>query len=129
MNAKTEKLYDERTKASLDPKHAPVSLPPGSFDIEKLQSGLDAAVKGKAEDRDEKVDKAVRAAASDLTLESLDADKSAMPGFVDAEVKHPEIDGLTETTKVFDAKAAAKAEAAAEPASQPAGTSAGSTAE
>lgn len=116
MNAKTEKLIDERTKTSLDPRHAPVSLPPGSFDIDALQKGLEGAVKAKPDERDEKVTDAVRKAASEETIASLDSDPATMAGFKTVDVEHPEIDGLVETTKVFDAKAAAKLAAADEPA-------------
>lgn len=111
MTAKADELYDPRTKRSHDPKHASVALPPGSFDMDALKKGLEGAAKAKPEDRDGKVEAAVREAAAEETLASLDADRSAIPGTKQVEVEHPEIEGLVETTKVFDAKAAEQLEA------------------
>ncbi len=107
-------LVDEDGRNSLDPKHAPVSLPPGSFDIDDLKAGLEKAVKAKKpEDRDGLVQDAILAAAAEGTDLSA-RDPSAMVGFRMVEVESKIGDTVVkERTQVFDPELAAEAEAKA----------------
>lgn len=108
----TADLVDETGRNSLDPKHAPVVLPPGGFDVTDLQKGLEKAVKGKADRRDGLIQEAVQgAAAEDTVLEQRDA--ASVPGYTMIEVEHAEL-GVTERTTVFDQKAWDEAQAAVE---------------
>lgn len=65
----------------------PVSIPPGSFDTEKLAQGLDDAAKAKPEDRDAAIEDAFDKARNGTGTASADA--SLAPGHVYVEVDGP----------------------------------------
>jgi hypothetical protein len=99
----TEKsLTDETGRNSADPKHAPVSLPAGSYDVDKLDKGLGQVVKAKPEERDGVIHDVLTEAFAGETLDR--GDPALAPGFKRVEVAHPELDGVKENAVVFDEK-------------------------
>lgn len=120
----------ETTEAS-DPKHAPVSVPAGSYEFEDLMKAMEDTNAGKPtesiEDREERRMKAfTKVEANELAHAT--ADRALPPGHKLVEAPHPEIEGLVEQTYVYDPKLAAKQEKEAEAATPAAPQSATSTA-
>ncbi len=110
MNKKEqEKLVDAVARTSLDPKHAPLNLPAGSYDVDALKAETNKAVNGAADKRDAAINDAVKSAAAETTnLEVVDT--AAQAGYELAEVKHEEL-GITEQARVY--KPGKEAESAA----------------
>jgi hypothetical protein len=105
----TADLVDETGRNSLDPKHAPQSLPAASFDVEALNKGFNAAVRGAEAKRDDAFAAAIVEAAIDKSqLEAVDP--AAQPGYELVDVKHDELD-ITEQARVY--KPGEEAESAA----------------
>jgi hypothetical protein len=104
----TAKLTDETGRNSLDPANAPVSLPPASFDLDKLTGASARVVAAAPEKRDAAVAKALDGALpkGDADAGARDrmkgSDPSDQAGFVKREVEHESIDGLVENLRVFD---------------------------
>jgi hypothetical protein len=109
---------DERTPEEAA-KAAPVSLPAGAYDGDKLADRLDDAAKAKNGKRDELVGKAL----DDSTARIFEEPTLGLtPGHVRVDVENKDL-GVTESRVVFDPKLADAAEAAdkaAQPAIQPA---------
>lgn len=111
MSSAKKDLVDETGTKSLDPKHAPISLPARSFDIDELQKGFEKVVDGKAEKRTDLIHAALtKAVTGDLEA----ADNTLMPGYERVEIEN-RVTGNVETTVVFNEKLAeeVKAETAA----------------
>lgn len=95
-------LTDDRGFHSLDPKHAPVALPPGSFDVEKLGDALETVAKAKPAERDGAISDAL--SKTDESGLVKGDDRALMPGYKRVETAHPELEGVTENAIVFDEK-------------------------
>ena len=89
--------------------HAAVSLPPASFDIQKLRDGLDDAAKVSDDKRDAAVEKALKSARSGLDPAVIDM--AARPDQKRVEQAREDL-GVTENVLVHDAKSDAAADAA-----------------
>ena len=90
------------------PNHAAVSLPAGSFDLQALSGGLDAAAQSDDAEHDGAVSKAIADARLDDTDDrdlSLRADQTV------TERKREDL-GITEKVRVFDPKSDAAVAAA-----------------
>ena len=114
----TDKLTDETGTRSLDPKHAPVSLPAGSYDFAKLTGALEKAVTAPADKRDDRVQAALEHAIAGGADALKGRDPAAQTGFTTVEVDHPTDAARTETISVFSPdqeKADEKAATAATP--------------
>lgn len=79
--------------------HAPVPLPAGSVDFQKLRSGLDKAAEASPEKRADAVGKAVNAATADDGMVTSDLSVRVDQKVVERE--HPEL-GVKEQVRVFD---------------------------
>lgn len=90
-----------------DKNHGPVTMPAGSYDLEKLQKGLDKAVDSQAKNYDAEVGKALDGARSD---EIGTTPPHLVPGNKFVEVDGP--GGTKETVQVFDPKKADEQRAA-----------------
>jgi hypothetical protein len=98
-------LVDETGRNSLDPKHAPQSLPATSFDVVALQKGLETAVKGAEKNREANVASAIENAAADKDLLKA-VDGAAQIGYELVEVKRdditpPHADDVVEEVRVY----------------------------
>jgi hypothetical protein len=113
-------LVDEAGLNSLDPKHAPITLPAGSYDFDTLVKAGEKVVDADPDKRDESVRAALIEAAP--AGASIDAhDSAAQEGFETHAVEHPTIDGLVEQRSVFvDVEKPAKKSAAKKGGDQPA---------
>lgn len=93
-------LVDGETRTSRDPKHAPLSLPAGSFDVDALKAATNKAVTGAAAKRDEAIDKAIKDAAAETTnLDSVDT--AAQAGYEQVEIENKAL-GVTEKARVYN---------------------------
>lgn len=70
----------KQTKAEQQSNHAAVTLPAGSYDFQKLHSGLDKAVAADADKRGQVVDKALEGARETVEGQVLDRDVARLPG-------------------------------------------------
>lgn len=110
MTDKVAELVDPTNNTSIDPKHASVSLPAASFDVDDLQKHLEKAVTAKPEKRIDVIDQALRAAAADeRQLDQREA--AAQDGFRFIEVKNEQLSALKgedviERIPAFDPKLA-----------------------
>lgn len=94
------------TKA--EPNYAPVALPPGSFDVQKLAKGLETAATAAEDKRGEAIDKAVTSARDDESAEGFEQGARTDQKRVDYENKEL---GITERVLVHDPKSEAAQEA------------------
>ena len=94
-----KELVDEAGLSSLDPKHAPVSVPAGSYDVDALAKGLDTAAEEDAEKQDAARQKALEGALGEGTVLG-GADGAAQPDDIIVQAKHPVL-GIEENLRVY----------------------------
>jgi hypothetical protein len=93
-------LVDQTGRSSLDPKLAPIPLPAGSYDIETLTKGLNEVGRASADNREKTLDEALNKSKAEATVLEVQ-DPASQPGYETVEVKHAELEGVTENLRVY----------------------------
>lgn len=91
-------LVDATGRNSTNPKNAPISLPPRSYDIDQLHKGLNPTARAKLSRRDGLIAATLEEGAVDGTLKAQP--RAAMPNHRFVDVENKEL-GITERTQVY----------------------------